>query len=700
MNRTLLLLLLLLSAALPAQEGVYRNGKNRFLSYGSLPTWACVVSDWETGDAKVYLYDYYKFRGHSEFVASGLKRPITFAQFKQQVKHAATRKYIPLFLYDLRQLKQDSLPASLKGKQWAVRLEDYGYDDSPQQMAQTVKRLMKLLSTYIAQEGGDANGGVLLLYGSAVQKPNAQVLPLLGSVAFSTESYSRLFKSVGAPAIEVLSQGRACGYLRLIPSDSTDLVIPGPHDIAVYERSPMRVPAVAGYVSLSPQTPLSHVNLLALNRGTIHICMDGLKRLPGADTLLGKLVRIECTVSAQHIAPVSLAEAQRSWQQLDAKTIHLSPPDKKPKGIVDLGRGPWQYRSTMVIGAKAANYSSLQNRIPTYVRPGYAIPMHYYFNVIKHCGAKVLIDSLMGLPQGSPVRKTVLAMIRDSIYNALPDSALLSSIRRLQSDTFHDAPLRLRSSTNCEDLPGFNGAGLYTSERLDAHAKITTIRKTLLRVYASLWTEEAYDEREFFHIDHRLAGMAVLINEAFDDELANGVSVIMPDERAIEASIRNSAATSVIPARSEMTPPGKVPQPKTSAVVYPKIKPVTSAVTYIELPASGILINVQPGGHLVTNPDSGEVPQALVLTENKKGKFDVELKTHSSIADVFPPQDLASDSLLQELGDVTGEIYRMFLLQTDDNTYGIDIEFRIMPDGDRRRLWIKQARLLGSSTPY
>ena len=79
--------------------------------------------------------------------------------------------------------------------------------------------------------------------------------------------------------------------------------------------------------------------------------------------------------------------------------------------------------------------------------------------------------------------------------------------------------LRYRSSTNNEDLPGFNGAGLYDSKTQNPDETVEDgIDKSLKGVFASLWTFRAFTERDFHRIDHTVAAMGVLVHPNYSNE--------------------------------------------------------------------------------------------------------------------------------------------------------------------------------------
>jgi phosphoenolpyruvate synthase/pyruvate phosphate dikinase len=84
--------------------------------------------------------------------------------------------------------------------------------------------------------------------------------------------------------------------------------------------------------------------------------------------------------------------------------------------------------------------------------------------------------------------------------------------------------VRLRSSTNAEDLAGFSGAGLYRSARVDPSSR-ADVERGLREVWASVWSWDAFAEREWYGIDHARVAMAILVQESIDDELVIGVAI-------------------------------------------------------------------------------------------------------------------------------------------------------------------------------
>jgi hypothetical protein len=131
------------------------------------------------------------------------------------------------------------------------------------------------------------------------------------------------------------------------------------------------------------------------------------------------------------------------------------------------------------------------------------------------------------------------ALRTEMIERGAVDPALLDEIRAQITTVTGSATtmMRLRSSSNAEDSLAFNGAGLYESvsacgpdqatdavSACDPGRESLPLAAALVRVWASLWAFGAYEEREYYQLDHAQVGMGVLCNPRFEDELANGVA--------------------------------------------------------------------------------------------------------------------------------------------------------------------------------
>jgi len=74
------------------------------------------------------------------------------------------------------------------------------------------------------------------------------------------------------------------------------------------------------------------------------------------------------------------------------------------------------------------------------------------------------------------------------------DRAFISDVEnKIRSGSF--PRMRFRSSTNAEDIKGFNGAGLYDSYTAELDNPKKTVEEAIKKVYASLWTLRGFDER-------------------------------------------------------------------------------------------------------------------------------------------------------------------------------------------------------------
>ena len=226
--------------------------------------------------------------------------------------------------------------------------------------------------------------------------------------------------------------------------------------------------------------------------------------------------------------------------------------------------------------------------------------------------------------------------LRDDIKDAETPPWIIAAIVEMNEGFSEGINRRYRSSTNNEDLPGFNGAGLYDSKSQKPSEDEDDLAKSLKEVYASLWNFRAFIERDFHRIDHKAAAMGVLVHPSYQDELANGVAV--------------------------------------------SFDPIYGSDEYY-------YVNTQLGEDLVTNPDAQSVPEEIELHRN--GNFYYVLATSNQVP---PGQLLMSNAQLNQLGDrltVIHERFKVLYNPAPDEPFAMEIEFKITSENI---LAIKQAR--------
>ena len=205
---------------------------------------------------------------------------------------------------------------------------------------------------------------------------------------------------------------------------------------------------------------------------------------------------------------------------------------------------------------------------------------------------------------------------------------------------FGTSRIKIRSSSNVEDLPNFSGAGLYDSygasgEKGPAPSEVVT------RIFASTWNFRAFEERSYWNIDQRSVRMGCLMNQAFTDELANGVLI-------------------------------------TENIADPAVY--------------GMYVNVQKGETEVVHPTHGELPEIITILgdtnfELVRQRFsslspDEPLLTADEIASVYRAGDLARKHFAPLYGRAAGQLT-------------LDIEFKLTTD---HVIVFKQARPYTPST--
>ena len=443
-----------------------------------------------------------------------------------------------------------------------------------------------------------------------------------------------------------LNPGEGYGRLQALEPDDR----PHPRDVVIYEALPNELPRVAGIISTVPQTPLSHVNLRAVQDGIPNAYIRAAfirDFLDNVDGLLGRYVYYKVTNSGWELRGATPEEVEAHYESSRHTGAQTPERDLSVTTITplsDIGFEDWT-----AFGVKAANVAVLgtlgfpQGTVPD----GFAIPFYFYDEFMKAHGFYDDVKEMLADPDFQTdfeVQDDMLDDLRDDIKDAETPQWIINALTAMHDTYPTGQSLRYRSSTNNEDLPGFNGAGLYDSKTQDPdETEEDGIDKSLKGVFASLWTFRAFSEREFHRIDHLTAAMGVLVHPNYSDELANGVAV--------------------------------------SFNPLPIFKSFDKYEFYY--------VNTQLGEDLVTNPEAHSMPEEILIDQLKRiGPYYV-ISTSNLVE---RGELLMSNDQLDQLGqrlEVIHDHFKTLYNPGAGEQFAMEIEFKITGDDI---LAIKQAR--------
>ena len=324
---------------------------------------------------------------------------------------------------------------------------------------------------------------------------------------------------------QALNEAEGYGLLRVMDEDDH----PRPRDIAIYETLPNELPRVAGIVSTVQQTPLSHVNLRAVQDGVPNAYIRNAVQENDIASLIGSHVHYIVTEDGYTIRAATRAEVDAHYAASRPATAQTPERDLTVTTITALsqvGFDDWD-----AFGVKAANVAVLGTLgFPAGTVPdGFAIPFYFYDEFMKANNLYADVREMLAdadFQSDYDEQEDELKKLRKKIKKADTPQWIIDALTNMHATYPDGQSLRYRSSTNNEDLPGFNGAGLYDSKTQKFDETVEDgIDKSLKQVYASLWNFRAFTERDFHRIDHLSAAMGVLVHPNYTDELVNGVAV-------------------------------------------------------------------------------------------------------------------------------------------------------------------------------
>ncbi|MGI9108255.1 MAG: PEP/pyruvate-binding domain-containing protein [Pyrinomonadaceae bacterium] len=358
----------------------------------------------------------------------------------------------------------------------------------------------------------------------------------------SIENLARVAQSDIAREQEYLPLNLARGLGRIHIIDKLDEHVEiGYNEILVLDEVPVTLPPVAGIITGRPSTPLSHINLLAKSWGVPNAYVKNaaalLKEYDGwwvtFETKHGKyeIKRADNNVLKEY--------QQRLKERLDVMTPRFNLNERR---IIDLRRQ--RARMADAYGAKSANLGEVANaRLPGITVPnGFTIPIYYYDQFIKENQLEQPIFDMMEdqkFVHDPAYRRERLTELRARIQGGKMNEALRDPVLQRVHAEYQGKGLFVRSSTNAEDLPNFNGAGLYST--VPNVREDDNLIEAIKTVWASIWNFEAYEARERAGIDHAKVYAAVLIQEGINADSAGVLITTDPYDATNRAGIYISA---------------------------------------------------------------------------------------------------------------------------------------------------------------
>jgi hypothetical protein len=318
---------------------------------------------------------------------------------------------------------------------------------------------------------------------------------------------------------QALNVAKGIGRIHVIDKLDEHVEI-GFNEILVLNEVPLSLPPVAGVIISQPSTPLSHINLLVKGWGVPNAYIKNAHEL--LKQYDGWWVSFETQPDKYTIKRADLNQIDEYQKRLAALKQVMTPRfDLAERRLLDLAQQ--RARMAPAYGSKSANLGEVaRSRLAGVTVPaGFGIPIYYYERFVKENKLEEAVFEMMNdqrFVHDPAYRRERLAALRERFKQGAVSAELRERLLKKARAEYAGKGLFVRSSSNVEDLPNFNGAGLYdTVPNVREDEKLVEAVKT---VWASLWNFEAYEARERANIDHSKAYMAVLVQEGVNADSA------------------------------------------------------------------------------------------------------------------------------------------------------------------------------------
>ena len=415
---------------------------------------------------------------------------------------------------------------------------------------------------------------------------------------------------------------------------------PGSRDIVLYDALPNSLPRVGGIITSVIQTPLSHVNLRAIQDNVPNAYIADPLSNTEISNLLNGYIYYKVENESYEIREATLAEVNEWYENIRPSEPQFPIRDLSFTEILPLDE--INFGMSTAFGAKCSNVSTMRTfEFPNGTIPdGFGVPFYYYDEFMQFNNFYEEVQTMIDNPSFQNdinFRVNRLEMLRTAIKDAPMPQWMLDDLQAMHDGFPEGTAVRVRSSTNNEDLPGFSGAGLYTSKT--QYPDEGHISKSVKQVYASMWNFRAYEERDFYRIDHFTAAMGLLCHPNFQQEQSNGVGISID------------------------------PIYETEDTFY---------------------LNTQIGESLITNPDPNSVPEEILLYRDPSqsgGYLVLRLSNLVNAGELIMDQEYL-DQMREYLTVIHDEFAILYDVEGQED-FAMDIEYKVTA---QNQLAIKQAR--------
>ncbi len=429
-------------------------------------------------------------------------------------------------------------------------------------------------------------------------------------------------------------QAEGYGFFKVMTLDEN----PGSRDVVLYDALPNSLPRVGGIITSVVQTPLSHVNLRAIQDDVPNAYIKDPLAIDSIANLVGNYVYYRVEDDNYFIREATLDEVNDWYENIRPTEPQVPVRDLSFTEILPLDE--IGFEMSTAFGAKCSNVATMRTfGFPEGTIPnGFGIPFYFYDEFMKFNNFYERVEEMIADPifiTDLETRIDMLKDLRDDIKDAPMPQWMLDELQAMHDAFPEGTSVRCRSSTNNEDLPGFSGAGLYTSKT--QHPDEGHIQKSIKQVYASMWNFRAYDERDFYRINQFVAAMGVLCHPNYQEEKSNGVGI--------------------------------------------SIDPIYDT-------ENTFYLNTQVGESLITNPDANAIPEEILLYQDAAEGFIVLRESNLVGLGDLVMDEIYIDQMRTYLQVIHDEFAILYDLENAPG-FGMDIEYKVTAQD---QLIIKQAR--------